>query len=141
EQVVAIHDSIELFAGPFLIPDAGLKNSPGIAQPPIGRPTETDISLHDVATFHAQLTKVCVAGENNTLVLRQCVAPGRETRYLTNSVRQVAIIQRRRVPIKTGKLFELQRGSAKNEASPGITLLVRRFAATELGGRVFGLAH
>ena len=141
EQVAAIQDGIELFAGPFLIPDAGFKNSPGIAQPPIGGPTITDISLQDVATFRAQLAKVCVAGENNTLILRQSVSPGRATRYLTNSLRQVEVIQRRRMWIKTGKLFELHGGAAKNEASPHITPLLRRLAAPHVRDAIFVFEH
>src|SRR5205814_10317354 len=100
----------ELFVRSFLISDTGFKNCPSIAQPPIGWPTVTDISLHDVATFRAQFAKVCVAGENNTLILGQGVAPGRAARDLPDSFRQVLIIQRRRMRIKTGKLFELHGG-------------------------------
>src|SRR4030095_174840 len=102
EQVAAIQDGIELFVGCLLIPDGGCHNSPGNAPPPLGGPTVTDIPLQDVATFHAQLAKVCVAGENNTLILRQSVSPGRATRYLTNSVRQVEGLSRARMWVKKG---------------------------------------
>src|SRR5437763_5019968 len=102
KQIAPIEDGIELFVRPLLIPDARLKKSPGIAEPPVGRPTVTDVSLEDVTTFCAQIPQVFVAGENNALRFGQGVPPGRTTCDLPNSLRQIVIIQWRRVRIESG---------------------------------------
>src|SRR5437773_1255866 len=71
------------------------------------------------------VTKICVTRKNDALVVWQGGAPSRAARDLTNSFREIAIVQGRCVRIEAREFLKLHGGAAKHETPPRVTFLLR----------------
>ena len=124
EEIAPSKSSFEVGVHFLLIFRAVLKKHPEIAGSKISGEPTAEIFLEHVSAGFAQLAQICMAGENYSLIFRQCLVPGRAARDLANTRGQLFVAERNAVRIQEREFTELHRGARHDEA--GAAVLARR---------------
>src|SRR5437763_14275504 len=85
EQITMREGGIEIGVSSLLIFAAVLEKHSAIAWPKIGYEPAADSSLKHLRASFAHFVQICVAWKNDSLVFRQCFAPGRAMRDRANA--------------------------------------------------------
>ena len=105
-----------------LLPGAVWQHNAPIAWPKIGRPSQTNVRAHDLASCATESTETGVARNNNAILFGRRWHPGSPTGNSPNSHCQFLVIQRRFRWIEARKSLKLDDTTAHHKAMLGKAL-------------------
>ena len=91
------------------------KDSP-VARPEVSGPTQANVLLNDAGPGATQRAKIRITGNGYPILDREWRGPRLLTRNISDSARQLFVVERRKSGIEPGELSKLGRAAAHDEA-------------------------